>query len=86
MNTSYVISQCDQQAKKQREIALLRNKIMDLRDNRIRIQRKINELQGILFWEPYNFTKAQQLQLEKLTLKAAKLYKQEKTIHNYIYN
>ena len=34
----------------------LRNEIMDLRDMRIRLQRKASELEDKEFWEPDSFT------------------------------
>ena len=63
-----------------------RNRLMDLRDERIRAQRHIIELRGIELWEPENFTKAQAQLLTTYENLVANIKRQEQMLHNYIYN
>lgn len=59
MNTLAILIKYDEhkiQTRKECNFTLLRNKIMDLRDERIRLQRKVTILEDKLFWEPEAFS------------------------------
>lgn len=60
----------------------LRQQRMDLRDERIRLQRKLSALQDIEFWEPENFTDEQKQQIEVLQYKIAELRELEEEMNN----
>ena len=63
-----------------------RTRLMDLRDERIRVQRYIIELRGIELWEPENFTKAQAQLLTTYENLVANIKRQEQHIRAYLYN
>lgn len=56
---------------------LIRNKIMDLRDSRVRLQRQIATLEDLEFWAPWSFGDEQRQQLEELMLEVHCLKLQE---------
>ena len=57
----------------------LRNEIMDLRDMRVRLQRKANELEDKKFWEPDTFSFEDQYWLNyyNASIRAIKVNEQE---------
>lgn len=63
----------------------IKNKIMDLRDNRIRLQRQIVTLEDLEFWAPWSFTNEQIEQLEQLKLEVQCIKLQEKTLREEMY-
>lgn len=67
-------------------ISIIRNKIMDLRDERIRMQREIATLEDLNFWAPWSFTRAQANHLADLKLQVQLIKIQEQSLRNtYIY-
>ncbi len=61
---------------------LIRNKIMDLRDERIRLQREIVALEDLQFWAPWSFTTAQEQDLADLKLQVDLIKIQEQALRN----
>lgn len=51
---------------------------MDLRDERIRLQRRLAALKDIEFWEPENLTRQQKHQIKVLAYKIAELHEAER--------
>lgn len=60
----------------------LRNEIMDLRDMRIRIQRKAAELEDKKFWEPDTFTTDDEYWLGYYKADIARIKAQEQALRN----
>ena len=60
----------------------LRNEIMDLRDMRIRIQRKVTELEEKEFWEPDTFTPDDREWLLYFKTDVARIKAQEQALRN----
>lgn len=60
----------------------LRNEIMDLRDMRIRIQRKAAELEDKKFWEPDTFTPDDEYWLRYYKADIARIKSQEQALRN----
>ena len=56
---------------------------MDLRDERVRLQRKLYALLDIELWEPENLTTEQKQQIKALQLKIAELKELEEELKNY---
>lgn len=56
----------------------IREHRMDLRDERIRLYRKLSVLKDIEFWEPENLTEDQKHQMKVLEYKIAELYEMER--------
>lgn len=63
----------------------VRNQIMDLRDNRIKIQREIASLEDLQFWAPWAFTTEQEQHLAQLKVQVECIKVQEKALRNLIY-
>ena len=62
----------------------LRNEIMDLRDARVRIQRKVAELEDKKFWEPDSFTPDDAYWLYYYKADVARIKAQEQALRNQI--
>lgn len=62
----------------------LRNEIMNLRDDRIRLQRQVAELEDKEFWEPETFTPDDQYQLLKYKADIAQIKAKEQMLRNQI--
>lgn len=62
-------------------IIRIRNKIMDLRDERIRIQRKLVEIEDILFWDPTSITEKQKNLLETYKTNIKSIKTKEQKLH-----
>ena len=60
----------------------LRNEIMDLRDMRIRIQRKVAELEDKKFWEPDTFSYDDEYWLRYYKADVARIKAQEQALRN----
>ena len=60
----------------------LRNEIMDLRDMRIRIQRKVTGLEEKEFWEPDTFTPDDREWLLYFKADVARIKAQEQALRN----
>ncbi len=60
----------------------LRNEIMDLRDMRVRIQRKAAELEDKKFWEPETFTPDDECWLRYYKADIARIKAQEQMLRN----
>ena len=60
----------------------LRNEIMDLRDMRIRIQRKAAELEDKKFWEPDTFSYDDEYWLRYYKADIARIKAQEQALRN----
>lgn len=63
----------------------LRNKIMDLRDERVRLQREVSALEDIQFWTPWSFTTEQAQHLARLQTTIQKIKTKEQTLHQEVY-
>lgn len=62
----------------------IRNQIMDLRDHRIRLQRKIAILESILFWEPEHFTEEHHYWLSYYRADVERIKAREQLLRRYI--
>lgn len=60
----------------------LRNEIMDLRDARIRLQRKATELEDKEFWEPESFSEDDRYWLRYYKADIARIKAQEQALRN----
>jgi hypothetical protein len=60
----------------------LRNEIMDLRDMRIRLQRKAHELEDKKFWEPDSFSFDDEYWLNYYNTAIAAIKKSEQDLRN----
>lgn len=60
----------------------LRNEIMDLRDMRIRLQRKVAELEDKKFWEPDTFSYDDEYWLRYYKADIARIKAQEQALRN----
>lgn len=60
----------------------LRNEIMDLRDMRIRLQRKVTELEEKEFWEPESFSYDDRYWLSYYKADVARIKAQEQALRN----
>lgn len=60
----------------------LRNEIMDLRDMRIRLQRKAAELEDKEFWEPETFSEDDRYWLRYYKADIARIKAQEQALRN----
>ena len=87
MNTSAILTKYDEYRKnrnKECDNNLIRNKIMDIRDARIRIQRQILDLESKALWEPDTFTIVDQRKLECYKSNIAHLFATEQTLRHQI--
>ena len=57
---------------------IARERRMDLRDERVRLQRRLAALKDIEFWEPESLTQQQKHQMKVLTYKIAELREVER--------
>lgn len=60
----------------------LRNEIMDLRDMRVRLQRKVAELEDKKFWEPDTFSPDDEYWLHYYKADTARIKAQEQALRN----
>lgn len=60
----------------------IRNEIMDLRDMRIRLQRKVAELEDKEFWEPDTFSEDDRYWLLYYKADVARIKAQEQALRN----
>ena len=67
------------------QIAYYRNRLMDLRDERIRAQRKVIELRDIEIWEPENFTASHSQLIAIYENHINTIKRQECYLHSLIY-
>ena len=64
----------------QEKVNYSREQRMDIRDERVRLTRKLYALKEIAFWEPETLTEEQKQQIEVLQYKIAELRELEETM------